>query len=145
MACGVYVLSFPSGKFYVGSSGNIASRVAQHRQDLIAGEHINLYVQEQWRLYMQFDVYEYYIDGRESAYDLEQSFIDTHNKNPFLLNIQMNARGGSSYTVHTGANVESIKISTVKAKTYMSKQAPFKKRKTKRKATKRKPSNEAVS
>lgn len=140
MAIGVYIIFFPSAKFYVGSSHDIAKRIQTHRNNLLKNKHENELIQKEWELYRAFDLYEYHTKDRDTAYKLEQSFIDIHMKNLSMLNIAAQAKGGYRMRKHPDRSkvIDKLMISKVDANTYMGRTKPFAKKRRRRRRKKRK-------
>ena len=76
--CGVYKITSPSGKFYIGSSVCIRSRFSGHKRDLIAGRHHGPALQKAANKHgvdsLKFDVL--LICDRENVRMYEQRAID---------------------------------------------------------------------
>jgi len=49
--CGIYKITSPSGKCYIGSSKNISSRLVQHKSSLRDGKHHNKHLQNAYNKY----------------------------------------------------------------------------------------------
>lgn len=80
MACGIYkIVNVSNGKFYVGSSKDIASRWKAHITSLKAGIHHSRYLQASWNLYgsdsFEINVLEYCDEAR--LLEREQYYIDS--------------------------------------------------------------------
>jgi hypothetical protein len=54
MTCGIYRLTFPSGRFYIGKSIDIDKRWKQHFDDFEAGKHTRL-MQPEFNKYRQYE------------------------------------------------------------------------------------------
>jgi hypothetical protein len=81
MDCGVYkITNMANGKFYIGSSKNLAERKRQHFNQLRNGTHINKHLQHAFDKYgernFKFEVLEYVIDSR-ALLQREQFYIDS--------------------------------------------------------------------
>jgi group I intron endonuclease len=95
---GTYTLTDSrTGKFYVGSTKDIAKRVERHFKELRENRHHCKPLQELWNGgKVHLVISEYATESREEAYLLEQDIIDRHLESPFLLNIGMGVRGGDN-------------------------------------------------
>ena len=52
MKVGVYKIEhFPTGRLYIGSSCRVPTRLRNHRQALVAGKHVNKFLQAAWNKY----------------------------------------------------------------------------------------------
>jgi group I intron endonuclease len=89
-----------TGKFYVGSSGNIRRRLTRHFSDLRNGNHHCAPLQEIWVDDDRIRTTTIVTDTRESAYDLEQDLLEKFKDSPYLLNVSLGARGGDTLTRH---------------------------------------------
>lgn len=49
--CGIYKITSPSGKFYIGSSINVSDRIARHKKHLEKKIHKNEVLQRAWEKY----------------------------------------------------------------------------------------------
>lgn len=101
---GCYILTHvESGKFYIGSSGNLYERHHVHMSHLYNGIHKNLRLQE---LFDSDDycLMEYQLaDNREIAYQLEQTELDQWIDHPDCLNVLNDAKTGwkdGTYPLH---------------------------------------------
>ncbi|SER36178.1 MULTISPECIES: GIY-YIG nuclease family protein [Pseudomonas] len=76
--CGLYKITSPSGKMYIGSSANIQKRINEHRGHFARGDHYNAKLRYAARKYgaqaMQFDIV--LLCERETLRDLEQLAIN---------------------------------------------------------------------
>ena len=94
--CGVYLITTPSGKMYVGSAIDVHRRWQKHRSDLKCGRHANAALQNSHDKYglaaLRFELL------RECSIDeqfaIEQSYIDVLPA-ATRLNFAMTAGGGS--------------------------------------------------
>lgn len=90
---GAYIFTHTaSGKFYIGSTNNLAGRRSRHLTDLRYNRHPNLRFQ---RLYNQDPALESFFvitEDREEAYDREQELIDIHWGDENLLNMTKDVR-----------------------------------------------------
>lgn len=101
MTIGCYVLTDRlSGKFYVGSSGNVRKRIIQHISDLKRNNHHCPGLQAIWNKNGRLSETIFPATTREEAYDLEQDMIDRYSNTPELLNIVLQAKGGDTLTRH---------------------------------------------
>ncbi len=91
--CAYLLTHVPSGKFYVGSTGNIKRRMKEHFGDLKKGNHHCKELQELYNAAPVVKVTMLYIaDTRDDAFDLEQQLLDIHAAGSLLLNKAKNAR-----------------------------------------------------
>lgn len=51
LTCGIYSITSPSGKFYIGSTANFRDRWRRHRINLEKGIHPNKILQNAWKKY----------------------------------------------------------------------------------------------
>jgi group I intron endonuclease len=76
---GIYRITSPSGKFYIGSSLNIAARWRQHRSDLRRNLHVNPKLQAAWNKYsednLKLEIVEVCLV--EDLLNREQHYLDT--------------------------------------------------------------------
>lgn len=79
MTGGIYTITTPSGKQYVGSAVSFSKRWSRHRKDLEKGIHSNFKLQKSFNKYgmegLRFEIL--MICGPERLLDLEQIAIDT--------------------------------------------------------------------
>ncbi len=106
---------------------------------MLEGKHANKYVQEQWGIYREFDVYEFRTANRDIAYKLEQSLINVHMENPAMLNIAGDVHGGGFVRCRfiNPETVDRIVISSVNSMTWIGKAKPIPKGARRRKRRKR--------
>lgn len=79
MDCGVYSITSPSGKKYIGSSNNIPRRWNSHKRDLIKGSHHSPFLQNAWNKYsgdLEFKVI--LICEEKNLQMYEQLFLDNY-------------------------------------------------------------------
>lgn len=92
---GIYKISSPSGKFYIGSSSNIHSRWIAHRSELSRGKHCNLPLQRAYNKYgdqaIVFEVLTFC--SREEPLEIEQKYIDELNPHYNICRIAGNSIG----------------------------------------------------
>jgi group I intron endonuclease len=82
----------PSGKFYIGSSGNIKARILDHRRLLIAGTHSNPNLNECYTCWDDFKVdFETY-QTRDKAYDREEELLNYFHGQSLCCNIGRDPR-----------------------------------------------------
>lgn len=92
---GTYTLTHvKSGRFYVGSSGDVKKRLDRHWSELRSGKHHCRPLQEIWNNGGDLAVAVIETDTREEAYELEQDFLDRFAESSQMLNIQLGATGG---------------------------------------------------
>lgn len=93
IAC--YTLThLPSGKFYVGSTGDYIGRKADHLWRLRNNKHRNKLLQELFNEDSNEDNYKWSViltNTRKEAHELEQGFFDTNATNPLMLNGALHA------------------------------------------------------
>ena len=82
--CGVYkITNMTNGKFYIGSSKDVAKRWLQHQSDLNADKHGNPYLQNAWNKYgarnFKFEIIEEC--STEVQFEREQFYLN--KLNPF--------------------------------------------------------------
>jgi group I intron endonuclease len=80
MTCGIYSITSPSGKCYIGSSVNIESRWQQHRWHLRHGAHHAFKLQHAYKKYgltaLEFCIIE--VCSKENIVFVEQQYLDTY-------------------------------------------------------------------
>jgi len=83
----VYLIDFPSGHYYIGSTKSADYRKRDHFRKLENGKHSNLHMQRVFNLHgtPQFTVIAQCSD-REGAYSVEQLLLDKHFGNEKCLN-----------------------------------------------------------
>lgn len=77
--CGAYIiLNGRTGSAYVGSSGNMANRMIQHKNKLEQFKHPNKYLRRDYYPIYQahYDVIYFFCRSRQLGYDLEQWLVD---------------------------------------------------------------------
>lgn len=79
MASGIYSITAPSGKRYIGSAVNIARRWGVHRSNLISGRHHNKPLCSAFRKYgldnLRFEILE--LCAASELIEIEQRYIDS--------------------------------------------------------------------
>ena len=92
---GVYkLIDRKTGVYYIGSTGNLRKRLAQHLSDLSRGQHRNTRLQQHtnddtvWELEVA-----YIVSDRDEAYAVEQQLLDLSKEDPKCLNISVKAKG----------------------------------------------------
>jgi group I intron endonuclease len=95
---GAYTLTdSKTGKFYVGSTKDIAQRVDRHFKELRENRHHCKPLQDLWNgSKVHLVISEYATESREEAYFLEQDIIDRYQDSPLMLNVGMGVRGGDN-------------------------------------------------
>ena len=78
MACGVYKLTAPSGKCYVGSSRNVGERLIEHSRKLRGGRHPNKRLQGAFRKYGPLKEEILLVCRREDMIFYEQLVMDAY-------------------------------------------------------------------
>lgn len=112
---GVYLIKhIKSGKFYVGSTVDLQTRVIKHKTDLARGKHPNMFLQKAYNSHKQMEYYLYITETRDQAYDLEQEFLDKYHSTGEIFNIATDAR--SSFINQT--EEARLKIAQVRAEQY---------------------------
>lgn len=81
-----------SGKIYIGSARDLASRRNEHLSRLRNGEHHVKEMQELFKEDKDVDFNYYPTETREQAYDIEQLLLDKNKDNNNLLNFHINSR-----------------------------------------------------
>lgn len=96
---GAYTLTdLRTGKFYVGSSGDIEKRFKRHFDDLQSQRHHCPGLQKLWNDYGRLRQSTYPTETREQAYELEQDMLDRFKGSVLLLNVGLSVRGGDNLT-----------------------------------------------
>lgn len=103
MAIGVYKFTCKSnGRFYIGSSANIAQRRYHHLASLRSGRHHNQHFQRTFSKYgeasFKFEVIR--TETLEDARTLEQHFLDKYHGSRVCMNLGRGATGGDNLTGH---------------------------------------------
>jgi group I intron endonuclease len=95
---GVYTLTDSrTGKFYVGSTSDIAKRAHRHFKELRENRHHCIPFQKLWNSgKVNLVLSEFPTETREEAYLLEQDIIDRHQDSQLLLNVGLGVRGGDN-------------------------------------------------
>lgn len=84
---GVYRINIENN-YYYGSSGNIQKRIDQHRLALTRGKHENMYIQNTYNKYKNFQVEVISEElTRQEAFQLEQKLINEHIGKKSCMNI----------------------------------------------------------
>jgi hypothetical protein len=90
---GVYVISHEvSGLYYIGSSGNLHSRLYGHGRALQRGDHHCQRLQQAFEYDDAISVGIERVADREAARDLEQAYLDQSHNDPYRLNRAIDAR-----------------------------------------------------
>lgn len=96
---GVYALFFPSGAFYVGSSGYLGERWFRHRTMMRAGTHRCPLVMGEYRAYGEPEFHVLAVtETKEDAICIEQWLLDGVAKHELCLNSAMDARNSTAGT-----------------------------------------------
>lgn len=75
--CGVYCITSPSGKKYIGSSNNIIRRWKNHKTDLRKGKHHSPYLQNAWNKYQgNLEFYVLLLCQEQDLQLYEQQYLD---------------------------------------------------------------------
>lgn len=98
---GIYrIRNKTNGKYYVGSSIDIEGRWREHKRDLDAGKHHDIYLQRAWCKYGEekfaFEFVEKVLGGRKACLAREQEYLDGGFEQGILYNLAPNARGGGN-------------------------------------------------
>ncbi len=81
---GVYVIYHPkTGKYYVGSTSNLYSRIVAHLSGLRKNNHENSSLNLAFKSDPQIEIICYKTDDREKAFELEQDLMDSNKHNLF--------------------------------------------------------------
>lgn len=110
---GVYVIKcIPTGRFYIGSSDNIAKRKARHLRTLRNGTHHNVVLQRVFNKYGEVSLSWQYkeVNTVQGARALEQHYLYLHMDNPKCMNIGVHATGGDNLTNNPNRDVIIAKI-----------------------------------
>lgn len=112
----VYELKFDTGQIYVGSTGDIKNRLNRHIYDMRSDRHGNMNVQNLYNMNHTFVVTLHRVESRESAFTIEQLFIDRYLSLGICLNISLNAKGGDNLTNNPNREniIERMKAGTLK-------------------------------
>ena len=95
--CGAYAIKHvKSGRYYVGSTADIAKRRASHTWRLRSNTHDNALLQEAFNDDAQLEFFTVLADTREDAYNYEQEMIDKYSSDGLLFNKASNARKPSA-------------------------------------------------
>lgn len=98
---GAYILTDSrTGKFYVGSSGDVRKRIERHCRDLRNNQHHCGPLQFLWNKNGRLIETIFHTFTREEAYLLEQDFIDRFKDSDKLLNIGLSVVGGDNISRH---------------------------------------------
>lgn len=96
---GVYILFSPrTGKFYVGSSGDLAKRHDQHFTELRKNRHLCVGLQDLWNSGHDIFFFPVTVETREEAYALEQDILDRYRDDDKMLNVGLGVWGGDNLT-----------------------------------------------
>lgn len=97
-SAGIYrVINSINGKFYIGSSKNLAKRWWEHRKFLRLGTHVNSHLQNSWNLYgelaFKFEVLqeEPSAISRLELQSLEQAYLDLYIGKEECFNLNLSA------------------------------------------------------
>jgi len=97
---GAYIiLNGRTGSAYVGSSGNMASRIIQHRTKLERFEHPNKYLRRDYypQYQISYDVIYFFCKTRSTAFELEQWLVDELFHLDQLCNVNLDVVRGRKY------------------------------------------------
>lgn len=89
---GYYTITHrPTGRFYIGSSGNLTRRIWRHRTELASGMHTNRKLQEIYTCWDDFEVMTSEVNTLEEARQLEQQLLDRYVGTALCCNSSMSA------------------------------------------------------
>lgn len=106
-----------TGKFYIGSTGDLNKRIICHKHELIHNKHYNKGLQELFNNNAKFKFNYVTLDTLEKAREMEDILLKTSFGNINLLNISTDSKGGHSE--------ETRKRFSIKKKEYYSKNKPY--------------------
>ena len=90
-----------SGKFYIGSTGNLTRRIREHKLDLKKNIHDNFRLQELYNNNeTRLKVYSIKKETVEEARELEDILLKKYADDPRLLNLATNSSGGCGIERH---------------------------------------------
>ncbi|MDD2819447.1 MAG: NUMOD3 domain-containing DNA-binding protein [Candidatus Nanopelagicales bacterium] len=96
---GAYLLiDVKTGKFYVGSSGDIEARIKRHLFDLNKNQHHCHGLQKLWWENKALSRSYIPTNTREDAYVVEAELLDRYKDSDLLLNIGLGVKGGDNLT-----------------------------------------------
>jgi len=91
--CAAYILTHcKTGRKYIGSSGQVGTRLSGHKSDLKKNKHHVGAFQEDYNDDPFYDIVVYTVGNREDAYKLEQALIDKYYPTGILYNKTSNAK-----------------------------------------------------
>lgn len=93
--CAAYAIrEIDSGKIYLGSSSDIHTRTITHRHSVRMRKHGNQNLNEllKTKNIKYFELFVFFTDSREKAYDIEQFLIDHFKDSGLMLNISTDSR-----------------------------------------------------
>ncbi len=99
-----YVLQhWIDGKLYIGSSGNIYTRISSHKSGIRTKNHRNKNLNELLEStdIDHFDLILLFTITRDEAYDIEQFLLDKYKNNSLLLNSAEDARIAGLGNIHS--------------------------------------------
>lgn len=109
---GFYVIRHcGTGLMYVGSTGNLYRRRAEHLSDLNAGHHRNGRLQEVFNNDTNIEFWAQLTQTREDAYAGEQSFMDQNSNTGLLLNIAQDVKLAWKGLRHSEESIEKMRTS----------------------------------
>ncbi|SAK83948.1 GIY-YIG catalytic domain protein [Caballeronia arationis] len=112
--CGVYIIIHePSGLMYVGSSGDLHTRIRQHEWNLRRGAHHCAALQEAYRESPAIRIKSVLTDTREDAYDREQEFLNRYFVAGRVFNAGSNARNPMKGLVLSERSLARMRASAV--------------------------------
>ena len=123
----LYVLSFSTGYFYIGSTSDFHKRIDRHRRELASGKHHNVKVQKQYDACEDFKVCRFICDSLEEARLSEDKYLKMFIGSPRILNIGSSAKGGDNLTHHPNRDVLVEKINSATIARYADMSASEKK------------------
>lgn len=91
-----YILTMPSGVYYVGSTGRLDARLRVHRKSLRKGNHYNSRLQNDFTTWDEVEVEFTEHSSAEEARLIEQGLLDKHYGQPMCCNVSSLADGSNS-------------------------------------------------
>lgn len=116
----VYVISLNhSPVYYIGSTGKLRERLANHRSCLRTGNHRNVKLQKAWNESGSddFHVKAFIVKTREEGLELEEAMIRENENDPNMANISLGGIGGDNISRNPNY-AEICKLKSVNSKNY---------------------------
>jgi len=92
-----YILTLPSGHFYIGSTGNLDTRLRRHRSALKTNAHHSPNFSKNFTRWDDIGIEYKIYDNRQAALVAEQSLLDLRFEDPFCCNDSPLADGSNSH------------------------------------------------